>query len=553
MMDRTQGAWLLLAAALVVPGCRDAEAGTASARAPAERLAAVLGQSPDSGAVLPLIAGDTVRVSAPTLAFYRRLRYRPAWSGDSDLARAHAVHDAIGRAGDDGLDPNSYGHDVAARLMAALEAEGDTALDDEARAGYAAELDVVLAEGYLRYATDIVRGAIDADSVGTAWRIPRNEPPDESVLRSLLRGDAVQIIERLRPPTPYYGRMMNALARLRRVGEGGGWTPLPEDISVAEGDSSAAVGLLRARLAASDDGREAQLARRGAARPLVYDRDLRDALRHFQERHALDDDGSLGAGTLRELNHSVEERIAEVRLNMDRWRWLPRDLGRLYVLVNIAGFELEVVENDRAIESMNVVVGKPGWNTPVFADTMEHIVVNPYWNPPESIMEEEIRPAIARDPGYLERNNFERTSDGRVRQRPGRNNALGRYKFLFPNKDNIYLHDTPADHLFSRVRRDFSHGCIRLERPGDLARLIAARATNHSAASIDAMVATGQEKWVALKRPIPVYLVYFTAWVKEHGTLRFHHDVYGHDEQLESQQNELHETASETPVPRSAT
>jgi murein L,D-transpeptidase YcbB/YkuD len=308
---------------------------------------------------------------------------------------------------------------------------------------------------------------------------------------------------------------------------------------VTEGDSSAAVVLLRARLSASDDPREAQLARSGAASAGVYDRDLRDALRHFQERHAIDDDGQLGSSTLRELNHTVEERIAEVTLNLDRWRWLPQDLGRLYVLVNIAGFELEVIENDRAIESMNVVVGKEGWNTPVFADTMEHVVVNPYWTPPPSIMEEEILPAIARDPGYLERNNFERTSNGGVRQRPGPTNALGRYKFLFPNDDNIYLHDTPADHLFSRVRRDFSHGCIRLERPADLARLIVAKASTHTPASIDAMVATGSEKWITLKRPIPVYLVYFTAWVREDGTLRVHHDVYGHDEDLESQMDEL--------------
>jgi murein L,D-transpeptidase YcbB/YkuD len=284
----------------------------------------------------------------------------------------------------------------------------------------------------------------------------------------------------------------------------------------------------------------------------VYDRDLRDALRHFQDRVAIDGDGQVGSGTLRELNHAVEERIAEVKLNMDRWRWLPQDLGRLFVLVNIAGFELEVIENDQAIESMNVVVGKAGWSTPVFADTIEHVVVNPYWTPPPSIMEEEILPAIARDPGYLARNNFERTANGGVRQRPGPGNALGRYKFLFPNDDNIYLHDTPADHLFSRVRRDFSHGCIRLERPADLARLLLAKASTHSPASLEGLVATGSEKWITLRKPVPVYLVYFTAWVKEDGTLRFHHDVYGHDEDLESQSEELEKTTDPAVPGRSA-
>ncbi|HEX2168582.1 MAG TPA: L,D-transpeptidase family protein [Longimicrobiales bacterium] len=536
---------LLMIAAIVSAGCSGAEAETQGEHSPSQRLRAVLAQA-DSTAVLPLIAGDTVTVSAPVLEFYRRLRYRPAWTGDEDMDRARAVHAAIGRAEEDGLDPNSYGHDIAARLISLLDTEGDAALDDAARADYAADLDVVLSEGYMRYATDVVRGAIDPDSVGAAWQIPRSAAPGEPVLRSLVRGgDPVQIIERLRPRMPYYGRMMQALARLRRVRDAGGWAKLPDDIEVEEGDSSRAVMLLRARLAASDDRREAQLAGRGAANPAVYDRDLRDALRHFQERHAIDDDGTVGSGTLRELNHDVEERIAEVKLNMDRWRWLPQDLGRLFVLVNIAGFELEVVENDHAIESMNVVVGKPGWNTPVFADTMEHIVVNPYWTPPKSILEEEIYPAMERDPGYLARNNFERTANG-VRQRPGPTNALGRFKFLFPNDDNIYLHDTPADHLFSRVRRDFSHGCIRLERPADLARLLVSKASSHSPASIDGMVATGAEKWIPLRKPVPVYLLYFTAWVKEDGTLRFHHDVYGHDEDLESQAVELDEQAADS-------
>ena len=538
MTNRCVQAVLLMAVTIATAACSGAEAETQAEASPSQRLRAVLAQA-DSTAVLPLIAGDTVTVSQAVLEFYRRLRFRPAWTDGQDLERARSLHAAIGRAVDDGLDPDSYGHGVATRLITMLEAEGDEELDSDARAAYGADLDIVLSEGYMRYASDVVRGAIDPDSVGTTWRIPRSDAPGEEILRSAVRGgDPVQIIERLRPATPYYGRMMQALSRLRQVRDAGGWQQLPEGIEVEEGDSSGAVMLLRARLAASDDPREAQLARRGGANAGLYDRDLRDALRHFQERHAIDADGKVGSGTLRELNHSIDERIEEVQLNMDRWRWLPQDLGKLFVLVNIAGFELEVVENDRAIESMNVVVGKPGWNTPVFADTMEHVVVNPYWTPPQSIMEEEILPAIARDPGYLARNNFERTSTG-VRQRPGSTNALGRFKFLFPNDDNIYLHDTPADHLFSRVRRDFSHGCIRLERPADLARLIVSKASSHSPASIDGMVATGSEKWIPLRKPVPVYLLYFTAWVKEDGTLRFHHDVYGHDEELESQKDEL--------------
>jgi murein L,D-transpeptidase YcbB/YkuD len=313
----------------------------------------------------------------------------------------------------------------------------------------------------------------------------------------------------------------------------GGWPAVPGG-EAARGDSSDVVSLLRARLAASEDLREAALAQRGAARPAVFDHDLFLALQHFQQRHAIDADGALGARTLEELNHSVAERIAEVRINLDRWRWLPHDLGRMYVMVNVAGFEMSVVENDRSIEEMNVVVGQEGWETPIFADTLEHLIVNPYWNVPPSIVEEEMANLID-DPTYLVRNNFERTDDGGLRQRPGPKNALGQFKFQFPNADNIYLHDTPADQLFSLTSRAFSHGCIRLERAHDLAYLLGGKLAGKTPEQIDRLAATGSEQWVTFKRKIPIYILYFTTWVDDDGTLRFHHDVYGLDETLRHQ------------------
>jgi murein L,D-transpeptidase YcbB/YkuD len=164
---------------------------------------------------------------------------------------------------------------------------------------------------------------------------------------------------------------------------------------------------------------------------------------------------------------------------------------------------------------------------------MEHIVINPSWNVPESIMEAEVRPAMARNPNYLAEHNMVMTKDGTARQLPGADNALGDYKFIFPNKDNIYLHDTPAQSLFSRAQRAFSHGCIRLERPDDLAYLIASKATRSSPADILRMKSDGQEHWVKLTRTVPVYILYFTVWVDEDGTTHVYHDVYGHDKTLE--------------------
>ncbi len=322
-----------------------------------------------------------------------------------------------------------------------------------------------------------------------------------------------------------------------------------------EGSSRPGIAALRARLAGGDDAREAELARAGESRPNVFDDRLAEALRHFQERNGILDDGVLGPRTRAELNRSVEDRIADLELNLDRWRWLPRQLGERYIVVNVAGFELEMDEHDRPVERMRVVVGKTGWNTPVFADTMRYLIVNPYWNVPESITEEEVAPKVMSDPGYLQRNRFQvlrgdrvvdpgsvdwtRPATFRVRQQPGPDNALGRLKFMFPNDRNIYFHDTPADHLFSRTERAFSHGCIRLEKPKELARALLPRVAGRSASAVDSLLATDKEQWVRFDRGVPVYILYFTAWADEDGTVRFYPDVYGRDRVLELQRRQV--------------
>jgi L,D-transpeptidase YcbB len=286
------------------------------------------------------------------------------------------------------------------------------------------------------------------------------------------------------------------------------------------------------------DAGEAALARSGSADPALFDADLKRAVQRFQDRHAIEADGAIGTTTLRELNYTLAERIAELQLNLDRWRWLPNDLGERYVLVNIAGFELEVVEHGRVIEAMNVVVGQESNETPIFADSIRYVVVNPYWNVPDGIMERTIRPAMALDPQYLARNDME-IFEGRVRQRPGPQNSLGRYKFIFPNDHDVYLHDTPDGHLFSRTQRAFSSGCVRLERPRDFARLLLRLQSSHDPDSLDDILASGSEKWIRLERPLPVFLLYFTAWAQDDGSVRFHRDVYGRSEAMDEQAAEM--------------
>jgi len=228
-------------------------------------------------------------------------------------------------------------------------------------------------------------------------------------------------------------------------------------------------------------------------------------------------------------NGGKPDAILQIAMNMDRWRWLPDDLGSRYLMVNIPAFRLDAIENGKSVLEMNVVTGKKDSPTPMLTDQMTTVVFSPYWNIPADIVSKEILPKLEKDPDYLERNNIEMDESGqRYRQRPGKGNSLGGVKFLFPNHFNVYLHDTPAQNLFSRIERDFSHGCVRLERPLDLAKYVLRDQPEWPEDRIVAAMNRGVEQSVALKQPLPIYLVYFTAW-EENGALQTRPDVYGLD------------------------
>jgi len=223
------------------------------------------------------------------------------------------------------------------------------------------------------------------------------------------------------------------------------------------------------------------------------------------------------------------DAILRIAMNMDRWRWLPDDLGSRYLMVNIPAFRLDAIENGKSVLEMKVVTGKKDSPTPMLTDQMTTVVFSPYWNIPSEIVSKEILPKLETDPDYLERNNIEMDESGqRYRQRPGKGNSLGGVKFLFPNHFNVYLHDTPAGKLFERIERDFSHGCVRLEQPLDLAKYVLRDQPEWTEERIVAAMNRGVEQSVALKQPLPIYLVYFTAW-EENGALQTRPDVYGLD------------------------
>jgi L,D-transpeptidase YcbB len=505
----------------------------------AEAIGVLLGSVP-ADSTIHLTSGDTLRVSASTLAFYRGRDWQSAWvDGKGPTSQGAAVHQAVADSWEDGLPAARYRHDIALEILARLDGKGDERLSDSLKVRHLADLDIVLTEGFNRLAHDLVAGMLDPEEAGLDYRMVKDTPPADAILDRVVGGEAPDaIIAQLRPDIPQYDRMRTALLEYHEAESRGGWGAVHADSTLQEGGRGDAVAQVRQRLMDGVNAEEAAHARAGASDPSLFDAGLKRAVELFQDRHAIAADGTVGSATVRELNHSVTERIAELRLNLDRWRWLPDYLGDRYVVVNIAGFELEVVEQGRVIESMNVVVGQLTTATPIFADSIQYVVVNPYWNVPDGIMARTIQPAMDRDPNYLANNDME-IVDGRVRQRPGPKNSLGRYKFIFPNEFDVYLHDTPDGHLFSRDERAFSSGCVRIERPRDFARMLLRLHSDLDPESLDAILATGAERWLKLDRPLPIYLLYFTTWVQEDGTVRFHHDVYGRSDAMDEQVEEM--------------
>jgi murein L,D-transpeptidase YcbB/YkuD len=306
------------------------------------------------------------------------------------------------------------------------------------------------------------------------------------------------------------------------------------------------VQALRARLFVTDGA-----AQRSSGDANLYDQGLQNAVQWFQKRHGLDDDGVIGKNTVAALNVPVEERINEIVVAMERWRWMPENLGRDHLIVNIAGFELRHVTDGQLVDDMAVVVGKPYSRTPVFSDRVRYLEFNPYWNVPPDIAIKEELPKLKTNPAARAAAGFEAVRGNQVyqltdidwsqygpgnfpfqlRQRPGPANALGRVKFMFPNQFNVYLHDTPSRGAFEADSRAFSHGCVRLSRPLDLATEVLAGTAGWDRRRIDSVVAAGDRTTVNLAQPLPIHITYLTAWV-DNGTPNFRSDIYEQDAKL---------------------
>jgi murein L,D-transpeptidase YcbB/YkuD len=505
---------------------------TAVQGVPATEIEALIQKKLD-GARLPRIDDDQW---GHTKRLYKLYGNNPLWLTADGLhkIRTKALTDAILRANEDGMRLDDYPIGDLANAIATLKQTKTPTAEQIATA------DVLLSASYVALGEDLLTGQVDPRTLQQSWHVdPEEENVDSALVRNLRYEHLDRALTTMRPTDDDYVGLSKQLQNYRLIASKGGWPKVPDTKTVKPGETAtpAVLAAVRKRLAVEGIGAgganttsTSMPQGTNAAGQSVYDHDLAAAVADFQKRHSINVDSALGKETIDAMNVPVEFRLGQIAGNMERWRWLPRSFGARYIFVNVPAFKLEAYDSGQKTLEMKVIVGQEYEDkaTPVFADSMETVVFRPFWNVPPTIAAKEIFP---KGQGYLERENMELYREAgatRVRQRPGPKNALGYVKFLFPNDFNIYLHDTPNHELFNKDVRAFSHGCIRLEKPAELAQWV----LGWPADQVDEAMKSGSDnRSVKLPRKIPVYIVYSTTYV-ENGQLYFGNDLYHRDDKL---------------------
>lgn len=475
--------------------------------------------------------------------FYEGNSYRFAWvEGGKPTARTRTLALALRRAADHGLDPDRY--DARRWATRLLELDQHTPSEQAL-----ARFDLAFTVALTRYVSDLRDGRANPGIYGG---LPGQDPERialaEAVAHLATAPDAGAALEALQPPYPGYRHALAALKQYRALAAADSGEKLPAVAKALDpGEPYGGLARLAELLRRLGD-----LAADVPVDTTVYSEPLVSAVKHFQQRHGLEPDGRIGRSTLAALNTPLTERVRQLEMALERWRWLPRGFTRS-ILVNIPEFRLRALDASHRTElEMKIIVGAAGRTpTPLLAKDMKYVVWRPYWNIPASIQRQELVPSIEKDPSYIARNSYEavtpagqvvsvgevtpeilaqlKTYSLRLRQRPGPKNSLGLVKFLFPNDENVYLHDTPAKALFDRARRDFSHGCMRVANPSALAEWVLRPNGDWTPERIAAAMQGPDNTFVTLKQPVPVRVVYHTAMALETGEVRFFEDIYGMD------------------------
>ena len=504
-----------------------------------------------------VVRGERLMLPEGVARFYEASRFEPQWQ---DPARLDELIAAIADLKYDGLNADDY-HVVALQSFRSdLRSKRLPALQDQA------DLELLATDAMMLALYHLYVGKVDPAKLSPQWNYPA--PPFDlaqtgaSCCAAVAGGQIRDLFERARPQHAWYERGRQRLKEYYALRDAGGWSQLANGPTMEPGASDPRVPALRQHLAVTGDLAAAEQAAGGAPgvgayeAPLppydtTYDPELEAAVKRFQDRHGLTADGVVGPGTLAALNVPVSARIDQLRVNMERARWVMHELKGDFVLVDVAGFDVSWFRDDQAVWTSKVIVGKPYRETPVFKSLITYVVFNPTWTIPPTILVKDKLPILRKDPGYLKRNhirviassgrevdpysvNWKAYGPGRLppyqlRQDPGDDNALGLVKIMFPNPHSVYLHDTPTKSLFDKDERTFSSGCIRVQKAFELAELVLNNPTQWNQATIAEVVATRTMKTVTLAKPVPVLILYWTAQPTPDGRVIFRNDVYGRD------------------------
>ena len=470
-----------------------------------------------------LLAPDSTRRS------YEENGFLPQWSQDQITSLVTAMDGAR----EHGLDPNDY-------HFSELRSGG---LDED-------RMHILATDAYLAYAGHLVSGKVKPITMEPTWTVKGRERDLVIYLKESLVKDKIESsLDILEPQQPSYQILKNALNRYQQISDAGGWGTVPAGEVVKPGTSSPLIPALFKRLAATGDIPESNV-----NDVYLYSDELVAAIKRFQRRLNLEPDGIVGPATIKNLNLSPQYRVDQIRVNLERWRWLPEDLGNKHIRINIADYRLEAHEKGHVSRVHDVIVGRNYRKTPVFSANMTFLVLNPWWETPPKLARLDKLPDFQKSPQLVEKLGFQvLDSNGnlldtrhidwhaysasnfpfRLRQKPGPNNALGKIKFMLPNKHNVYLHDTPSRDLFEKTRRDFSSGCIRVKDPIDLAEWVLRDDLNWPRNHQESTIATGKETRVILKNQIPVHFLYWTVVSSDDDNdVRFIEDIYDRDNRV---------------------
>ncbi len=470
--------------------------------------------------------------------FYKNRNYQYAWFNKSGMTQAVPNFQNQLQNYSNDFDDKTFNNSQLDTMITMIKTNPNQKKIDK---NQREKLELILTTTFFKYSEKAFSG-INKNARKLDWFIPRAKKNFQVLLDSLVLKDEND--KTYEPVNLYYSKLKEKLKLYRDIQKKGGFPIIKmKEEFLTKTESDSVLIQVKQRLVLSGDLKVND-------NNVLYTLELATAVSNFQQRVGLPENGQLNFKTIKELNVTVDFRIKQMLINLERLRWVQVEIENDYLLVNIPEYKLHVFENKKLIWETNVVVGKAARQTNIFKGNISKIILNPYWNVPTSIANKEILPKLKRNRNYLTRNNMEIVAGGKVinsasinwnkyskipyevRQKPGNDNSLGKMKFLFPNSYSIYLHDTPAKELFDRNKRDFSHGCIRVENPKKLAMYLLQKDKNWNEQKVDKVLETSTEIGIEVNPTIPVYITYFTAWVDVNGNLNFRNDIYSLDDDL---------------------